>query len=88
MTSSSSRPRRSRLPARYGAVVFPFILSIFMCGTVSAVSTLKGLGLTADFPMRWGVAWALSWLVAFPVLLLILPLVRRVVGLLVEPAGR
>ncbi len=88
MTFSSSRPSSRRLPARYGAFVFPLILSIFMCGTVSAVSTLKGLGLTADFPMRWVVAWGLSWLVAFPVLLLILPLVRRVVGLIVEPASR
>jgi hypothetical protein len=31
-------------------------------------------------------AWGLSWLIAFPVLLLILPLVRRIVAALVEPA--
>ncbi|SHG64836.1 Protein of unknown function [Kaistia soli DSM 19436] len=76
------------MPARYGALVFPLILSIFMCGTVSAVSTLKGLGLTPDFPLRWAVAWGLSWLIAFPVLLIILPFVRRIVGLIVEPAAR
>jgi hypothetical protein len=59
-----------------------------MCGTVSAVSTLKGLGLTPDFPTRWLSAWGLSWLIAFPVLLMILPLVRRIVGAVVAAPAR
>jgi len=29
-------------------------------------------------------AWGLSWLVAFPVLLAVMPVVRRIVGLIVE----
>jgi hypothetical protein len=34
-------------------------------------------------------AWFLSWLVAFPTLLLVLPVVRRIVGLVVQqPAPR
>jgi hypothetical protein len=39
-----------------------------------------------DGPFRviWAF-WALSWIVAFPTLLVVLPLVRRIVALVVEP---
>ncbi|MBB3933507.1 hypothetical protein GGR25_004580 [Kaistia hirudinis] len=88
MTYPSSSLGRRKLPARFHAIVFPFILSIFMCGTVSAVSTAKGIGLTPDFVARWCSAWVISWLIAFPVLLLILPMVRRIVGWLVHAPSR
>jgi len=32
-------------------------------------------------------AWMASWLVAFPTLLVVLPVVRRIVAALVQPAG-
>jgi hypothetical protein len=86
MTFSSFRARR--LPPRYAAFVMPFVLSILMSFVVSGVSTLKSLGIGAAFLSTWPLAWLLSWLVAFPTLLLILPLVRRIVGLVVEPAPR
>lgn len=91
MSSSSEFPRRSgfrKLPSRFNAVAFPFILSIAMCGIVSAVSTLKGLGMSPEFPSRWLSAWGISWLIAFPVLLIILPLVRRIVAVFVAAPGR
>ena len=62
----------------------PLILSLFMTFVVSAIATARNLGLVPAFPAAWMQAWGLSWLIAFPVLLLILPLVRRIVGLLVE----
>lgn len=37
-------------------------------------------------PAAWMGAWGVSWLVAFPALLLLLPVVRRIVALVVEPA--
>lgn len=77
-----------RLPPRYAAFVMPLVLSILMSLIVSGVSTLKSLGLGAAFLSTWPVAWFLSWLVAFPTLLLVLPLVRRIVSLMVEPAAR
>ena len=77
-----------RLPARYAALVTPLVLSLLMTLVVSAIATARSLGLTPDFPVVWMSAWGLSWLVAFPTLLLILPLVRRIVGLVVEaPKG-
>lgn len=81
-------PGARRLPPRHAAFVMPLVLSVLMSLIVSGVSTLKSLGLGQDFLSTWPVAWFLSWLVAFPTLLLVLPLVRRIVGLVVEPAGR
>ena len=77
-----------RLPARYAALVMPFVLSVLMSLIVSGVSTLKSLGIGTMFLSTWPIAWLLSWLVAFPTLLLVLPLVRRIVSLVVEPAPR
>ncbi|WP_291833372.1 DUF2798 domain-containing protein [Brevundimonas sp.] len=77
-----------RLPARYNAVVQPLVLSVIMSGVVSAITTLRGLGLSPAFPATWLPSWGLSWVVAFPVLLAILPVVRRIVGWMVEPGGR
>ena len=77
-----------RLPSRYAPVVMPLILSVLMTFVVSAISTLKRLGPTPTFLVTWPTAWALSWLVAFPTLLMVLPLVRRIVALVVEPPLR
>lgn len=81
------RPVFRRLPARYAAVVMPFILSVLMTFVVSGIATLKALGPTVEFLQTWPGSWALSWLVAFPTLLLVLPLVRRLVALVVAPPG-
>jgi len=78
--------RRRKLPARYAAIVMPLVLSLLMTFVVSAISTWKSIGFGPAFIETWPVAWLLSWLVAFPTLLLVLPIVRRIVGLLVEQA--
>lgn len=78
---------RRKLPARYAPFVSPLVLSLLMTFIVSLISTLKSLGFQPDLPQIWMAAWGLSWLVAFPTLLLVLPVVRRVVGLICEPAS-
>jgi hypothetical protein len=86
LMNSLRKPRpRGKLPARYGSIVMPLILSLLMTFVVSAISTLKSLGATQAFVATWPTAWALSWLVAFPTLLVLLPLVRRIVALVVAP---
>ena len=75
-----------RFPARYAGILLPFILSILMTRVVSAVATARNLGLGPDFLAHWLPAWAMSWVVAFPVLLVALPLTRRLVRLLLQPA--
>lgn len=79
--------RFRKLPARYGALVTPLILSGLMTLIVSGISTLRVLGPTQAFLEGWPGAWALSWLIAFPVLLLVLPVVRKLTAMLVAPAG-
>lgn len=84
----ASAPLRFRkLPARTLPVVMPLLLSLKMTFVVSGISTLKSLGLVDGFLAKWMAAWGLSWLVAFPVLLVMMPLVRRLVGLIVETPG-
>jgi hypothetical protein len=75
-----------RLPARHANLVMPFVLSVLMTLIVSAVSTLKSLGASQAFLTTWPAAWMLSWLIAFPTLLIVLPLVRRIVAAVCEPA--
>ena len=85
MTSLPNPRPRGRLPARYAAIVLPFVLSLLMTLVISGVSTLMSLGPTRAFVSTWPAAWALSWIVAFPTLVAVLPMVRRIVALVVEP---
>ncbi|PXX43018.1 DUF2798 domain-containing protein [Undibacterium pigrum] len=73
-----------KLPARFAGLVMPFLLSILMTFIVSLISTLRSVGMVDHFTSVWMGSWALSWLVAFPTLLVVLPLVRRLTGMLVE----
>ena len=75
------------VPARFGGLVMPLLLSIIMTCVVSGVATLKALGFTAEALASWPSSWAVSWLIAFPTLLLALPLARRLTSRLVESAG-
>jgi len=75
-----------KLPPRAVGIVMPMILSVLMSGVVSGVNTFRLLGLSPEFPHVWLSNWVASWLVAFPVVLVLLPLVRRLTGLLVRAA--
>ncbi|GGE25206.1 hypothetical protein GCM10011390_50860 [Aureimonas endophytica] len=77
-----------KLPAPYGAIITPLLLSLMMCCIVSGISTARAVGLADDLLAQWARGWGLSWLVAFPTLLFVLPVVRRVTGWLVEAAPR
>lgn len=87
MSPRPSPIRFRRLPARWAPFVMPLVLSVLMTCVVSAVATLRSLGpFHPDLAATWMSAWGLSWLVGFPTLLLVLPLVRKIVAALVEPA--
>lgn len=73
-----------KLPARYGSVVMPLLLSIFMTCIVSLISTINGIGISPQLTGMWLSAWWVSWVIAFPVLLLVLPVVRKVTASLVR----
>lgn len=73
-----------KLPVRYDSLVMPLILSLLMTCVVSAISVVRTRGFDSEALALWPSAWALSWCVAFPVLLIILPMVRRLTALLVQ----
>lgn len=77
---TGSRPSRLRPGPRQAPLVMAVILSVLMTMVVSAVSTLRGVGLSPQFMHVWLQAWGLSWLAAFPTLLVALPLARKLAG--------
>ena len=81
---SITRPGWRKLPASAMGVVMPLLLSIFMTFIVSAVATMRAIGLAPDFVERWMSAWGLSSVIAFPAVLVVLPIVRRLAALIVE----
>lgn len=74
---------------RLAPLLFGFVLSALMSFVVSGISTFRNAGLVDGFLSLWIGAWLPSWFVAFPVVLLITPMARRLVGLLIKaPATR
>ena len=74
-----------KIPARFAGIVLPFLLSLFMTGIISGVSTALALGVGRDALQAWPVAWASSWVIGFPALLVVLPFVRRLTAVIVAP---
>jgi hypothetical protein len=80
------KPRwRRRVPKRFAPFLFPFLLSGFMTFLITGISMTRVLGINAlvndpgNFLQIWMKAYVLAWLVAYPILLLVIPVVRRVV---------
>ncbi|EYC50817.1 hypothetical protein AZ34_06875 [Hylemonella gracilis str. Niagara R] len=73
-----------KLPARHAGVVMPFFLSFMMSGIISFISILRGVGWRGLTLPGWLGAWGLSWAVAFPMVLLLLPVVRRLTARVVQ----
>jgi len=72
------------MPARFAPVLFGLILSALMSLLVSGISTFRNAGLVDGFLVIWISAWLPSWLIAFPVVLVVAPVARRLVGFLVK----
>jgi Protein of unknown function (DUF2798) len=69
---------------RFAPILFGFVLSALLSLVVSGISTFRNAGLVDGFLSLWIGAWLPSWFVAFPVVLLMAPLARRLVGLLIN----
>jgi len=72
------------MPARYAPILFGFILSALMSFLVSGIATFRNAGPVDGFLNIWVSAWLPSWLIAFPVVLIVAPVARRLVGVLVK----
>ncbi|MHA3893147.1 DUF2798 domain-containing protein [Acinetobacter sp. GXMZU3951] len=73
-----------KLPAKFVGWVMPFFLSCLMSGIISFINMLRNLGWSDTFLSLWFSTWMMSWAIAYPVVLLMLPLVRRLTGVFVE----
>ena len=72
------------MPARFAPALFGFILSGLMSFAVAGIATLRNAGPIDGFFGLWVGAWLPSWLFAFPVVLIVAPVTRRLVGMLVN----
>ncbi len=72
------------IPARFAPVLFGFVLSCLMSFVVSGISTFRNAGLVDGFFGYWIGAWLPSWFIAFPIVLVVGPVARRIVGRLVK----
>lgn len=72
------------MPARFAPILFGLVLSGLMSFVVSGISTFRNAGLADGFFGIWVSAWLPSWLIAFPVVLVVAPVARRLVGMLVK----
>jgi hypothetical protein len=76
---------RIRVPKRFAPLLFPLLLSGFMTLLITGISMMRVLGIDVlvndpgNFLQIWMKAYVSSWLVAYPILLLVIPVVRRVV---------
>ncbi len=74
-----------KLPARSVHVILPLVITFCMTFVVSGISTVKNLGVhDANLFSSWMGAWGTSWVIAFPVLMVLLPIVRKFVFSFVE----
>jgi hypothetical protein len=73
-----------KIPKRYTGILIPFFLSLFMSGIITAISILRANGFNAEFFHLWPSTWAISWAIGFPVVLCVLPVVRKLVSFMVE----
>lgn len=76
-----------KLPAKWALIIIPFILSCLMSSIISFINMLRTLGWIEGFISLWLHNWMISWAFAFPIVLLLLPFVRKLTGLLVDMSG-
>jgi hypothetical protein len=71
-----------RIPARFAPILFGALLSLIMVSLVSAFVIAITQGLHSGFATQWLRSCLTTWPVAFPIVTVVAPWVRRVVGYL------
>lgn len=67
------------LSKKFAPVLFGLILSGMMSLLVSAIATLRAIGITPDFVTTWITGWLTAWAIAFPIVLVVAPLAQKLV---------
>ncbi len=68
---------------KYESLLFSFIMALIMTGLMSLIITWFNLGWSSHFIHQWLRAYWRAFLIAFPIVLLILPSVKRFVHSLI-----
>lgn len=67
----------SKLHPKHLTWIMPLFLSGIMSGSISCFNMWLNKGMIDGFFFMWIRAWSISWLVAYPLILILLPLVRK-----------
>lgn len=78
------RPAVKKLAPRYMRYALPLCLTFIMTFLVSGVATIRALGLADGVFAKWAESWMFSWCIAFPTMFFLLPVVRRLLGHVIE----
>lgn len=73
-----------KLPSQALHLLIPFFLSFAMSGVISLISTLRAIGFSGFVFSDYVVTWFFAWAVGFPVVLVILPIARKIALLFVD----
>lgn len=76
------------LPPKAAPVAFGFLVSGLMTFIVSGISTYNAIGFTETMADKWMSAWGASWIAAFPIILVVAPFARFLVGKIVKQPMR
>jgi hypothetical protein len=64
---------------KYAPILFSAILSGLMSLIVSAISTVRIVGIEPAFVWAWMGSWVVAWAIAFPTVSVIAPMTRKIV---------
>ena len=73
-----------KIPKKHEMKVVMIVMVFVMTTVLSFVSTVKNIGFTHLFVVNWLKSWAFSFIIAFPLVLLIMPIIRKTVSKFVE----
>jgi len=73
-----------KIDRRYAGTLLTFLTSLMMSCLMSLVVTLRHVGFVTEVWGLWMEAFPVAFAVAFPVVLIVLPLARRLVELVTE----
>lgn len=71
------KPFSLNLHPKHMVWLMPLLLSGIMSGAISMFNMFLNTGWVDGFMLLWLHAWSLSWLMAFPLIMIMLPLVRK-----------
>ncbi len=69
---------------KYEPLVFSLVMSVFMNILMSGVISFINLGFVDNFFIIWTEAFLKAFVIAFPVMLILVPQVRKIVSLLIN----